>query len=153
MGSRLEDTKISADRKVIAPAIMSTAATTGVRTNGSLTRTTSLLRALRLRCPNCGKARLFQSYLKPVETCSTCGEKFGHIRSDDAAPWLTILIVGHMLVPIMVAVESADIWPQGFSLAFWPGAALSFGGLVLPFAKALMISIIWFEKSPGSEIE
>lgn len=114
-------------------------------------RTAAVARGLRLLCPNCGNAGLLQGYLKPVAACPSCGENFEHIRSDDAAPWLTILIVGHVLVPFMVAVESADIWPQTVSMIFWPATAALMAGLVLPRAKALFISLIWFEKSPGSE--
>lgn len=112
---------------------------------------TALARALRLDCPNCGKAPLLRGYLKQVDACPSCGERFGHIRSDDAAPWLTILIVGHALVPFMVAIESADIWPQAVSIIFWPAIGILMAGLTLPRAKALFISLIWFEKSPGSE--
>jgi uncharacterized protein (DUF983 family) len=123
-----------------------------VRSDNRPTRRTAYLRALRIRCPKCGGGKLLQAYLKPVANCSVCGERYGHIRSDDAAPWLTILVVGHILVPIMVAIESADRFPQGFSMAFWPIAAVALTALVLPRAKALMMAIIWFEKAPGSEI-
>ncbi len=115
-------------------------------------RRTAFGRALRLRCPNCGRGNILHSYLKPVAACENCGEPYGHIRSDDAASWLTILVVGHILVPIMVAVESADRFPQGFSMAFWPIAAAVLTAFVLPRAKALIMSIIWFEKAPGSEV-
>lgn len=118
-----------------------------------LTRGAALARALRLNCPHCGKARLITGYLKPVEACPSCGESFGHIRSDDAAPWLTILIVGHVLVPVMVAVEAADIWPQFVSIIAWPLIGALMAGFLLPRAKALFIALIWFEKSPGSERE
>ncbi len=114
-------------------------------------RMTALARALRLQCPNCGKANLLEGYLKPVDACPSCGEAFGHIRSDDAAPWLTILIVGHVVVPFMVAVEAADIWPQTFSMIFWPAISALLAGLTLPRAKALFIGLIWFDKAPGSE--
>lgn len=106
-----------------------------------------------LKCPNCGQARLIQGYLKPIEQCPSCGERYGHIRSDDAAPWLTILIVGHILVPLMVAVEAADRWPQAFSIIFWPLMGIVLGGLVLPRAKALFIALIWHEAAPNPKIE
>ncbi len=111
----------------------------------------AILRALKLRCPNCGKEKLFSSYLKQVEACPNCGEEYAHIHTDDAAPWLTILIVGHIIVPIMVAVEASDVWPTGFSAIFWPAAATLLGGLVLPRAKALILSVIWYDRAPGSE--
>lgn len=110
-----------------------------------------LARGLRMRCPNCGAGKLLESYLKPAPSCRACGEEYGHIRSDDAAPWLTILLVGHVLVPFMVAVESTDRWPLGFSMAFWPLAAAVLTAAILPRAKALIMAIIWFERSPGSE--
>ena len=40
-----------------------------------------------------------RSYLKQVENCAACGESFGQIRADDAAPWLTIILVGHVFLP------------------------------------------------------
>jgi len=111
----------------------------------------AILRALKLKCPNCGKEKLFSSYLKQVDACPNCGEEYAHIRTDDAAPWLTILVVGHVIVPSMVAVQASGIWPIGFSAIFWPGAATLLGGLVLPRAKALILSVIWYDRAPGSE--
>jgi uncharacterized protein (DUF983 family) len=34
-----------------------------------------------------------------------CGEAYGHFRADDAPPWLTILVVGHITIPIILALE------------------------------------------------
>ncbi|MFO1156168.1 MAG: DUF983 domain-containing protein [Rhodospirillales bacterium] len=68
-------------------------------------------RGLSGRCPNCGEGRLFRAYLKQVDACAVCGEPWGHIRADDAPPWLTILIVGHIVVPAAMAVESEGLLP------------------------------------------
>ncbi|MET4805072.1 MULTISPECIES: DUF983 domain-containing protein [Limibacillus] len=89
--------------------------------------------------------------MKPVESCSVCHEAFGHIRSDDAAPWLTILIVGHIAGPVILAFESDRTWPDWVSMALWPAFALVLALLVLPRAKALFIGAIWATKAPGSE--
>jgi len=86
-----------------------------------------------------------------MDICSVCGEPLGHLRSDDAAPWLTILLVGHILVPIMVASEASDILPMAMSLLIWPAAAIILVGLILPRAKAIILGMIWFENAPGSE--
>ncbi|MEQ1930512.1 MAG: DUF983 domain-containing protein [Parvularculaceae bacterium] len=126
-------------------------ASSGVSANRP-NRRTAYGRALRLSCPNCGRGKILHSYLKPVAACGICGEPYGHIRSDDAAPWLTILLVGHILVPVMVAVESTDRWPQGFSVAFWPIAAAALMAFILPRAKSLIMAVIWFERAPGSEV-
>ena len=111
----------------------------------------SLRRGLFGRCPNCGEGRLLAGYLKQVEACAACGEAFGHIRSDDAAPWLTILVVGHVTVPIALAVETSTDWPDWVSKTLWPGVALLLALLVLPRARSLFIAMIWATRAPGSE--
>ncbi len=103
------------------------------------------------RCPNCGKGRLFRSYLTQVEQCAICGEPYGHIRSDDAAPWLTILIVGHIIVPVALSIESRETLPSWVSMSLWPLLALGLSLIVLPRAKAVFLSVIWHTRSPGSE--
>ncbi|MEQ8246209.1 MAG: DUF983 domain-containing protein [Alphaproteobacteria bacterium] len=109
-------------------------------------------RALRGRCPNCGEGRLMRAYLKPVERCAVCAERFGHIRADDAGPWLTILLVGHLVVPAALLVEQNTQWPAWLAMTVWPLAALALSLLVLPRAKTLFIGIIWSTGAPGSEL-
>ena len=65
----------------------------------------AMRRGFRCRCPNCGKGALFAGYLKPLPECRVCGEDLSHQRADDAPPYFTILIVGHVIVPIMVTVS------------------------------------------------
>lgn len=108
-------------------------------------------RALIGRCPNCGQGKLFASYLKQVDSCAVCSERYGHIRSDDAAPWLTILVVGHIAVPIVFAAEKLTSWPIWVAMTVWPAFALVLGLVVLPRAKAVLLSIIWAIQAPGSE--
>ena len=112
---------------------------------------TVILRALRQRCPNCGRGNLMASYLKQVQCCAVCGEDFGHIRADDAPPWLTILLVGHIVVPLAYEVERHTVWPVWVAMIVWPLLALGLALLILPRAKALFIAIIWATRAPGSE--
>jgi uncharacterized protein (DUF983 family) len=58
-------------------------------------------------CPCCGKGRLFDGYLKFQGECSNCGAPLGLIRADDAPPYFTILIAGHLLVPPVLWIEKA----------------------------------------------
>ena len=108
-------------------------------------------RALSGRCPCCGQARLFASYLKQVETCPVCGARWGDIRADDAPPWLTILVVGHIVVPIAATVESMVTWPLWAAVTLWSSLALGLSFAILPRAKALFIAAIWSARAPGSE--
>lgn len=112
-----------------------------------------LARALFGRCPNCGRGKLFASYLKQVDRCAECSEAFGHIRSDDGAPWLTILVVGHIAVPTIFFAEKYTAWPDWVSMTVWPAFAVALALLVLPRAKAVFLSLIWKTRAAGSELE
>lgn len=109
---------------------------------------TAARRALLGRCPCCGKGKLMRSYLKQVENCSACGESFGQIRADDAAPWLTIILVGHVFLPFafMVNLDWMPTWAAMLSLAtLFAGLSLA----ILPRAKMLFIAILWQTRAPG----
>lgn len=46
-----------------------------------------------------------------MENCSSCGEHFGKIHADDGPAWLTIIIVGHLVVPSALYAETVFRWP------------------------------------------
>lgn len=100
-------------------------------------------RGLAGRCPRCGIGKLFKGYLKQVESCCACGETYGHIRADDGPAWLTILLVGHIIVPILLEVEKDATWPMWVPMVLWPGLAVVLSLLILPLAKGLFITILW----------
>ena len=106
-------------------------------------------RALLSRCPRCGRGKLFARFLKPVERCGNCGEAFGQIRADDAAPWLTILIVGHLFLPLVFLVDFAGIVPEWTVPLVWAFLFAALSLLILPRAKGLFIAILWVTHAPG----
>jgi len=112
---------------------------------------TSALYALLGRCPCCGEGKLYRAYLKQEESCSVCGEKFGAIRADDAAPWLTILIVGHIFLPLALAYAVASTLPSWASAAILSALFVGLSLAILPRAKALFIAILWHTGAPGSK--
>lgn len=112
---------------------------------------TSALRGAAGLCPACGRGRLLSGYLKPVERCTHCGEPYGHLRADDAAPWMTILIVGHIIVPSMLLLEQIahpDAWVH---YAIWPALTLLLTFLLLPRCKGVVLGLLWSTGAPGSE--
>ena len=111
----------------------------------------SARRAALGRCPCCGEGRLFRAYLKQVEACSACGERLGHIRADDGPAWLTIMVVGHIVVTLILAIEPHATWPQWMSIAVWSVLTLVLTLVMLPAAKGIFISIIRRTGAPGSE--
>lgn len=102
------------------------------------------------RCPRCGVGHLFNGYLKPVASCAACGEPLGHIRAEDGPAWLTILLVGHILAPFILAFGSNN-WPDWAGMIVWAAAALVLSLLLLPRAKGFFIGVIWRSGCIGAE--
>ena len=71
------------------------------------------------RCPACGQGKLFNGYLRLVDECSHCHAPLGRIRADDAPPYFTILIVGHVLVPLVFVVERGWNPPMWLNMVIW----------------------------------
>lgn len=108
-----------------------------------------MLRGFTCRCPNCGKDRLFGRFLKPVATCSVCGEDFTHQRADDAPPYFTMLIAGHILVPILSLVLMTTTLSIYTHLAIWlPLTAVVTIGLLQP-VKGAIIALQWALRMHG----
>ncbi len=67
---------------------------------------TAIGRGWRGLCPACGEARAFGRFLKIVPVCPSCGAPLGTARADDAPPYFTILIVGHIVVPLILLTQT-----------------------------------------------
>jgi uncharacterized protein (DUF983 family) len=80
---------------------------------------TAVGRGLRNRCPVCGVGRVFNGYLTLVERCSHCHAPLGRLRADDAPPYFTILLVGHLLVPGVLWVEKTYQPPMWLHMVLW----------------------------------
>jgi uncharacterized protein (DUF983 family) len=110
-------------------------------------------RGLALTCPRCGQAPLFASYLKLAPECSACTEPFGGMRTADAAPYFTVLVVGHIVVIPLVFVEKMAAPPLWVHYAIWPATALAATFLVLPRVKGAIIGWMWWLGLKGDEVQ
>jgi uncharacterized protein (DUF983 family) len=101
------------------------------------------------RCPNCGVGALLHSYLKVNESCGTCGQDLHHHRADDGPAYLTILIAGHLMAPLLLWVYST--WqpdPLTMALSFTVlFVALSL--YLLPRLKGVLVAIQWAHRMHG----
>lgn len=101
------------------------------------------LNGIRCRCPNCGRGKLFRAYLKPVDTCDACGMNWSEVRADDGPAWLTILLVGHVVVPVVILLTANQWMPDWANISI----AVLLTGLLslafLPVAKGIFIAAIW----------
>lgn len=110
----------------------------------------SMKRGARGKCPNCGHAKLFRAYLKPVNTCSHCGEDWLAVRADDGPAWATMLVVGHIIGPILVASVLNDGVPIWVNLVIIPAIAVAMCLALLPVMKGVFMGIIWATRAPTS---
>jgi uncharacterized protein (DUF983 family) len=102
------------------------------------------LKGFRCRCPKCGEGKLFRAYLKPVAACEACGESMEGQRSDDLPPYITIFIVGHVVVPLILANEmSANPWPLWVHAAVWVPLTLILTILLMQPIKGAVIGMQW----------
>ncbi len=118
----------------------------------------AMLRGFACRCPNCGKGSLFGRYLKPVATCEVCGEDYTAQRADDAPPYFTMVIVGHLLVPLMLAVQfSTNFSTLTYMLMWIPLTGIATLALLQP-VKGAIVAFQWamrmhgFDKNGGEPI-
>ncbi|SDU19625.1 DUF983 domain-containing protein [Stappia sp. ES.058] len=94
-------------------------------------------------CPNCGQGRLFGKYLKVEPGCKSCGEELHHHRADDAPPYFTIFIVGHVILPIALAVEVAFVPSMWVHFALWLPLIVISSLVALPPIKGALIGLQW----------
>jgi uncharacterized protein (DUF983 family) len=113
---------------------------------------TGLKRGVLGRCPNCGEGKLFRSYLKVDPICGHCGHDNAQYPSDDAPPYFTILIVGHVLVAPVLCFSFIWTWPVGLVLALTLPSIMALTLLLLPRVKGAVIGVQWAIKSNDGEV-
>ena len=111
-----------------------------------------LWRGIQKRCPKCGVGAVLTGYLKPASSCSHCGEDFSHISADDGPAWLTLLIVGHAIVPLMLVFGRDNAIPAWFSITSLTLITLVGVYFILPRAKGAFIALIWVTGATGEDM-
>lgn len=109
-------------------------------------------RGLRNRCPACGEGRILGGYLKSNDACPACGEELHHHRADDFPQYVTIFVVGHILVAALLVVD--DMWPNlptAFHYAVWPSLVIVLSLWLLPVFKSMLIAFQWALRMHGFE--
>ncbi len=110
----------------------------------------SLKRGFLGRCPNCGQGELFRAYLKVNDACPVCHAALHHQRADDAPPYVTMLIVAHLIVAGIVAAE--ELWPNSpiwIGAIVWICLTVVSSLLLLPRVKGALIGYQWALRMHG----
>jgi uncharacterized protein (DUF983 family) len=113
----------------------------------------ALKRGFRGRCPRCGEGRLFRAFLKVDNACSVCGQDFTPHRADDLPAYLVIVIVGHIVVPLALMIETNYSPPVALQLAIY--LPLTFIGslVLLQPVKGAVVGLQWALRMHGFDEE
>lgn len=106
---------------------------------------TALSRGIACRCPACGETPLFLGFLRVTPECPNCHAPLGLARADDAPPYFTILIVGHIVIPLLVIMQKyADPPTWELSAIFLPLTLVLTLGLLRPVKGAVVAAMLTF---------
>jgi uncharacterized protein (DUF983 family) len=119
--------------------------------NGRLPREpwAALLRGLHGRCPHCGEGRLFRAFLKVADHCPACGEALHHHRADDAPAYFVILIVGHIVVPLALLVETEYALSYWTHTLLWLPLTIGLALALLQPVKGAIVALQWAYRMLG----
>jgi uncharacterized protein (DUF983 family) len=110
---------------------------------------TALKRGFRGRCPRCGEGKLFRAFLKVDDSCSACGLDFTPHRADDLPAYLVIVIVGHLVVPMALMIETNYSPPVALQLSIYPPLTLFASLLLLQPVKGAVVGVQWALRMHG----
>lgn len=102
------------------------------------------LRGIKGQCPRCGQARLFGKYLKPVSQCPSCHQDWTLHQADDFPPYVSIILTGHLIAPVLIAIGGTAALTMGGKIAL---AMVLAGALMLALlqpAKGAIIALQWW---------
>jgi uncharacterized protein (DUF983 family) len=110
---------------------------------------TALKRGFRGRCPRCGVGKLFRAFLKVDNKCSSCGLDFTPHRADDLPAYLVIVIVGHIVVPLALMIETNYSPPVALQLAIYLPVTFVASLALLQPVKGAVVGLQWALRMHG----
>jgi uncharacterized protein (DUF983 family) len=103
----------------------------------------AMLTGAKGRCPACSKGRMYSGFLKVVNQCQSCGTELHHQRADDAPPYFTMFIVGHIVIGGLLFVEKKFAPDTLTQLMIWLPLTCSLSLALLPIIKGALIGQQW----------
>ena len=103
----------------------------------------AIFKGVKCRCPKCGEGKLFDKWLKVTPQCSHCGEELFHERAQDFPPYITISIVGHIVVTLVLLVEANIELSMTTHLLIWIPLALVLSLAIMQPVKGGVVGMQW----------
>ncbi len=109
----------------------------------------AMWRGWKRRCPQCGSGPMLRGYLKVRDDCPVCGEALHHHRADDGPAYLTILIVGHLMAP-MIHIVFTRFRPEPLVMAtLFSVGCVALSLYLLPRLKGMLVGFQWAKRMHG----
>ncbi len=109
----------------------------------------AIFKGWRCKCPKCGQGPLLKGYLTLRTSCAVCQEDLSPARADDGPAYLTILIVGHLMAPLLHIVF-VRYRPEPLVLfSIFAVGCLALSLYLLPRLKGMIVGIQWARKMHG----
>ncbi len=119
-----------------------------------------LLRAMRRgaagKCPNCGRGRLFKSWLGVAPQCDHCLAPLGQIRADDAPPYFTVFIVAHLVIGAQLVLERMVLLSVGTEMVIFVPGTLALTLVLIRPVKGATVGLMMklgFMKPPDEQTD
>jgi uncharacterized protein (DUF983 family) len=109
----------------------------------------AMKRGLFCRCPNCGEGKLFRAFLKPVDHCANCGEDYTHQRADDLPAYLSIVLVGHIVVGGFMMTDMVWTLSNWTHLSIWTPLTVVLAMATIQPIKGAVIGLQWGARMHG----
>ena len=101
---------------------------------------TVVWRGLRLRCPVCGRGKLFKTYFVMNPNCSTCGVSYAR----EHGQWVGSLDINTFVTAfiLMIGAGFGPLWSLKTMLLVWCSAAIIVPIATFRFARGLWTAIV-----------
>lgn len=103
----------------------------------------SIRRGFAHKCPACARGPLYGRYLKVRETCDACGHPLRRYPADDGPAYLTILLIGHLVVAPLLFFPIVWESPAQYSVPILLGALTVVTLVLLPRIKGGWIGLMY----------
>ena len=93
---------------------------------------------------------MFRAYLKVNDRCPACHEELHHQRADDAPPYVTMFVVGHIVIALLLAAEimMAEV-PLWLEVLIWSAVTVMLSLVLLPRIKGAFVGLQWSLRMHG----
>ena len=109
----------------------------------------ALRRGFRRKCPNCGTGPVLTGYLTVRDSCPVCREELHHHRADDGPAYLTILLVGHLMAPLLHVVFTTYRPEPLVLFTIFAVGCVGLSLYLLPRLKGAIVAFQWARRMHG----